>query len=127
MADIVGIAFKLFAMRADLARGAQLTAPMVEDLKNILPELIPLAQRVAREMGVTVEDRICAAYDVFWVQRALNTVRAKLKLDTPLLKVDGDLGPTTQAAVKAYQTRKAIVPDDGIPGELTCAHLRLDV
>jgi lysozyme len=52
-----------------------------------------------------------------WVQTKLNAVGANPQLD-----VDGDLGPATSAAIKAFQTSHGLVPD-GIAGPQTLAAL----
>jgi len=54
---------------------------------------------------------------IAWVQAKLNDNEANPKLD-----VDGDLGPATIAAVKAFQTSHGLVPD-GIVGPKTLAAL----
>lgn len=54
---------------------------------------------------------------IAWVQMKLNAAGA-----TPQLDEDGDLGPATFAAIKAFQTNRGLVPD-GIVGPQTLAAL----
>ncbi len=54
---------------------------------------------------------------IAWIQMKLNAANA-----TPQLDVDGDLGPATLAAIKAFQTSRGLVPD-GIAGPQTLAAL----
>lgn len=55
------------------------------------------------------------------LQKALNTLGANPKLD-----MDGQLGPATQAALKAFQ-RSANLVADGVPGPVTWAKIRLQL
>jgi len=59
--------------------------------------------------------------DAAWLQNALNKLGA-----SPVLTVDGMLGPATKAAVKAYQGRKGLAAD-GIAGPNTLAALDADL
>jgi peptidoglycan hydrolase-like protein with peptidoglycan-binding domain len=54
---------------------------------------------------------------IAWVQMRLNAAGANPQLD-----VDGDLGPATSAAIKAFQTSHGLVAD-GIAGPQTLAAL----
>jgi len=54
---------------------------------------------------------------IAWIQMKLNAAGANPKLD-----VDGDLGPATLAAIKAFQTNRGLV-SDGIVGPQTLAAL----
>jgi lysozyme len=54
---------------------------------------------------------------IAWIQMKLNMAGASPELD-----VDGDLGPATLAAIKAFQTNRGLVPD-GIVGPQTLAAL----
>ncbi|HEY3624466.1 MAG TPA: glycoside hydrolase family protein [Roseiarcus sp.] len=54
---------------------------------------------------------------IAWIQMKLNAANA-----TPRLEVDGDLGPATLAAIKAFQANHALAPD-GIAGPQTLAAL----
>ena len=54
---------------------------------------------------------------IAWIQMKLNAAGANPQLD-----VDGDLGPATLAAIKAFQTNRGLIPD-GIVGPQTLAAL----
>nr|WP_294502948.1 peptidoglycan-binding protein [uncultured Rhodopila sp.] len=59
--------------------------------------------------------------DIVALQKALNTLGADPKLD-----MDGQLGPTTKAALKEFQRSANLVPD-GVPGPVTWAKIRLQL
>lgn len=114
MTDILALGWKLFGLRGDLLRAKDLSEPTYRELEKVLPELLAIGNRVQQELFPhTVKNSVVASFDVFWVQSALNKLGEKLK-------VDGDLGPVTQKAVRDFQTKNLIVPDDGFPGRATC-------
>ncbi len=117
MTDVVVLGLKLFGLRDELFRAKELTENGIKDLERILPELLAIGHRIEAELFPQAsQDRTVASFDVFWVQRALNELGQKLK-------VDGNLGPVTRKAVKEFQTNRLIVPDDGVPGRATCVAL----
>lgn len=117
MTDLIALGWKLFGLRGDLVRGKELSEPTFHELGQVLPELLSIGRRIQQELYPhTIKDFTVASFDVFWVQRALNELGQKLK-------VDGDLGPVTKKAVKEFQTDHLIVPDDGVPGRATCVAL----
>ena len=77
-----------------------------------LPDALPAPVKIAPGSTGTAP-----VGSVAWVQAALNEAGA-----SPALVVDGDRGPATLAAIKAFQHTSGLVPD-GLVGPLTLAAL----
>lgn len=63
---------------------------------------------------------VMGTVNVKWVQNALN----KLKLVSPPLNIDGDVGRKTRDAVRAFEERYHLSLDRGIPGPQVVAKLK---
>lgn len=86
-----------------------------DDLSNaVWPELVRQWEREKRESTLP-------AFSVRWLQENLNNLGA-----SPKLKVDGDIGKATRAAVTAYQ-KKAGINADGWAGPETIMHMLRDL
>lgn len=134
---LLPIIFKLLdvfpKIKAALATGGN----VVELIKNLLPELLPVLQQLGTGFFPTVTDpvkSVQAAIDVLadkdgtmWVQNSLNKLG-----QTPPLTVDGLYGKMTTAAVAAYQqSHKSIEGEplnvDGWSGPKTSLSIAAEV
>jgi len=101
--DLLALGFKALHRRADIQRTMQLLTPAWEALRKELPELVPLVSSLIKDFAPDLA-AVAPEYDVFWLQRSLNTLGAKLK-------IDGDYGPATKAAVAEFQKKHGLKAD----------------
>jgi len=105
--DWLGLGLRVFYRRDDLTRATKLIRPAANALRAELPELIPLVKNLWTEFAPYLDvDLKPPVRDVHYLQRALNKLGAN-----PQLLVDGDEGPSTQAAVRSYQEKHGLTVD----------------
>lgn len=116
--DLIGLAFKALHRRDDLMRVVTLLTPAWEALQKELPELTPLVTSLVKDFAPDIGNA-AAEYDVHWLQRSLNTLGAKLK-------IDGDYGDATKAAVRDFQKKHGL-DVDGWAGTITAAAIKREL
>ncbi len=115
----LGLLFRLIPQRDNIERIVNLVVPAWKVLQPNLPELISRIREVTAAVDPELQTQLAgeaplAAFDVKWLQDALNKLGAQ-----PPLRVDGVYGDGTKAAVMAFQKSHTMVID-GWAGMKTC-------
>jgi protein involved in temperature-dependent protein secretion len=123
--DALSIAFRLITNIVEIQRMVLRVQAVSHDAQVLLPQLLAVigdGQRVLRDANELLAKiapefmpgarLVDTKYDVKWLQTSLNV------LTEASLKVDGDYGPQTRAAVARFQTANQLTPD-GWAGILT--------
>ena len=115
----VSFAFKLFANRDKFLELYEQVKPIIRESQQKLPRVNELLKEIDPELA---QDQPLAAgqpdssFTVEWMQESLN------KLSDADLKVDGDYGEMTRAAVRKFQEEHDLDPD-GWAGIQTCVKI----
>jgi N-acetyl-anhydromuramyl-L-alanine amidase AmpD len=114
--DVIGLAFKALRRRDDLKRVVTLIMPVWNALRPALPELNALINSLIKDFSPMLGEEAEVRYDIPWLQRSLNRLGFHVA-------VDGDYGPSTKDAVRAFQ-RKHNLDVDGWAGVATMAAIK---
>ena len=122
ISNIVGIGLRLLSNRKEIAAVAGKAADVWSEARDVVEKVAP---DLLRDMGMTarLEAPKPHAFDVEWVQQALNHL---LHPQGVKLKVDGVMGEQTRKAIMAYQAKRGLKVD-GWMGVLTLAALEQDI
>jgi peptidoglycan hydrolase-like protein with peptidoglycan-binding domain len=104
--DIMGLAMRLITHANEIQRIMPKVMEMfqtIDEIRTLLGKLFPETATTSR--GRSMSDLPEPKYDVRWLQTSLNSL---LGAD---LKVDGDYGERTKAAVKVYQRNSGLTVD----------------
>ena len=111
MFQVAGVAIQHWRT---LTRIAELSAPLLAEYRKVGPELTEHLNNLAVALGLGRNIAPEAMqYDVKWIQGVLNREGFKVA-------IDGDYGPATHEAVKAFQKGHGL-DADGWVGPLTAA------
>lgn len=126
----------LFRVAPKIKEYVDLGISVIDELQKDEPKMIPVLEEIGVKLFPDLADTVhktanavAAAADVLyapsgtkWLQTSLNKLGAKLD-------VDGDYGPLTKAAVKAFQTvhQPASGTIDGWAGPKTNAVIRAEL
>jgi len=112
--DIIGIGFRIISHRAEIMELWGKVAPMIRDAAGMYPEIRKLVDKIVpglieekeplRTPGET-EEGVGTPFSIRWLQESLN------KLDNAGVDVDGEYGPQTNTAIRAFQEKHGLEVD----------------
>lgn len=126
--SLLPIIFRAINMAPQIQQAIHTGTSTVTAVENNAGTLLPLFVQIGKQLFPGINDSFAAAaaastmFDpstVKWVQTSLNV----LHVPNPPLDVDGEYGPLTTAAVKAFQQANGLVVD-GWAGDATQARLQ---
>lgn len=118
MDDMIGIAFRAFQNRQQIARIVELLQPAIDELKHVAPDVIALAREVAPAIFTELREGIAssgplASFEIKWLQASLKKLGHEVE-------VDGVFGAKTEKAVALFQVAQSMKQTDGWPTMATC-------